>query len=243
MRLQDASSRRAESKSGPESDQGARGARYAAVIVDGHRRWAQSQGVSLHVAYDAGVSTALARARDAVELGVRELTYFCFSVDNWRRSTDDVQAFMEIAERRIVQDTPQLAGEGMRLRFIGDRSRLPRTLAERMDWAEQQTCSNLALTLFLAFNYGGRQEIEEAARRLAESGGANLREHLYAPDMHDPDLLIRTGGDRRLSNFMLWRLAYTELVFRDEYWPDFSRECFEQALAEFATRRRRYGGD
>ncbi len=193
--------------------------------------------------YRAGNANALGRIGDAMSLGITELTLFLFSNENWQRPADEVDGLMSLAVTRIANDTPQLDREGVHMRFIGCPDRVPSDVVYQMRWAETLTAKNTKLKLFLAFNYGGRQEIEEAARRRAASGSTSaLQEHLYAPDMHDPDLLIRTGGDKRLSNFMLWQLAYTELVFRDEYWPDFTRERFEECLAEFATRRRRFGG-
>jgi len=226
----------------PEPNERAYDIRYVAVIADGHRRWARARGASVGAGYEAGVDTAWSCVHDAIDLRVQELTLFCFSTENWRRPREEVDGLMALAEKRIAADTEGLAGSGVRMRFIGRSDALPASLAERMRWAEQLTASNDAITLFLAFNYGGRREIEDAAAGFAQNGGRSFADCLYAPEMHDPDVLIRTGGDKRLSNFMLWRLAYTELVFRDEFWPDFTRECFEDSLAEFASRRRRFGG-
>ena len=219
-----------------------RQAKYIALIVDGHRRWAAARGLPVAEGYQAGFDTALARVLDARELGIQEMTIFAWSTESWRRSDEHVQAFLEAAERSIAASTPVVAQRGVRMRFIGVRSGLPSGLVDQMRQAEELTASNCDLKLFLAVNYSGRQELEDAVSAFAGNGDT-VREHLYAPEMHDPDLLIRTGGDMRLSNFMLWQLAYTELVFRDEHWPDFDRSCFEECLAEFETRRRRFGGD
>jgi undecaprenyl diphosphate synthase len=217
-------------------------ARYVALIADGSRRWAGSRGLSVLQGHSAGMDTALARVHDAIELGIRELTLFTFSTENWQRPADEVNGLTSLAVRHIDADTPELVRRGVQIRFLGAREGVPDAMHSRMRWAEEVSASNSAMKLFVAFNYGGRREIEDAALRFARNGGGSFRDHLYAPDMHDPDLLIRTGGDRRLSNFMLWRLAYTELVFRDEMWPAFTRRCLEQALTEFAGRRRRFGG-
>jgi undecaprenyl diphosphate synthase len=225
-----------------EEQEGGRTARYVAVIADGHRRWATSRGVSVIEGHRAGMDTVVARVYDALDLGVCELTMFAFSTENWRRPADEVDGLTLLAAQRIAEDCPRLARRGVHLRFIGTREGLPPRLIDQMRSAEDLTASNAELKLFLAFNYGGRREIEDAAAGFAQNGGRSFADCLYAPDMHDPDVLIRTGGDKRLSNFMLWRLAYTELVFRDEFWPDFTRECFEASLAEFASRRRRFGG-
>jgi undecaprenyl diphosphate synthase len=145
--------------------------------------------------------------------------------------------------RRIDQETPELHEEGVRMRFIGRRQApVPPVLVERMNWAEEVTRENRRITLFVAFNYGGRAEILDAARLFSGHGEDEFRAHLYAPEMHDPDLIIRTSGERRLSNYLLWQSAYSELVFRDELWPDFTREAFEQSLEEFGARQRRFGG-
>jgi undecaprenyl diphosphate synthase len=143
--------------------------------------------------------------------------------------------------RRISSETPELHEEGVRMRFIGRRERISADLIERMEWAEQLTERNTRITLFVAFNYGGRAEILDAARRFSGSTEEEFRSCLYAPEMHDPDLIIRTSGEQRLSNYLLWQSAYSELVFRSELWPDFSRQALEESLAEYARRRRRFG--
>ena len=143
---------------------------------------------------------------------------------------------------RIRSETPELDDEGVRMRFIGRREGISEELTELMDWAETTTAANETITLFVAFNYGGRAEIIDAARSFDGETEDEFRAHLYAPEMHDPDLLIRTSGEQRISNYLLWQCAYAEFVFRDELWPDFTREAFEECLAEYESRRRRFGG-
>jgi len=216
--------------------------RYVAIITDGNGRWAKRNGVSVAAGHDAGADVVKQRLRDAVDLGVRELTVYSFSTENWSRPQGEVRALMRMFSRRIKGETPELREEGVRLRFIGRRDGVSRALARQMDWAEAETAENDRITLFVAFNYGGRAEILDAAERYRGGGPDAFRELLYAPEMHDPDLIIRTSGEQRLSNYLLWQSAYSELVFRDELWPDFTREVFEQSLAEYAERKRRYGG-
>jgi undecaprenyl diphosphate synthase len=220
-----------------------RRARYVAIITDGNGRWAKHRGLPVIAGHEAGADTVKARLRDAVQLGVRELTVYSFSTENWSRDDAEVAGLMEMFGRRIELETPELHAEGVRMRFLGRRAAPVSTaLIERMTWAEELTGANDRITLFVAFNYGGRAEIVDAARTFTGSTEAEFREHLYAPDMHDPELVIRTSGERRLSNYLLWQAAYSEFVFRDELWPDFSRAAFEASLDEYAARRRRFGG-
>ena len=148
---------------------------------------------------------------------------------------------MRMFAERIEAETPELNEEGVRMRFIGRREGVDPELARLMDWAEETTAGNKRITLFVAFNYGGRAEIVDAARSFEGDSEEEFRRHLYAPEMHDPDLLIRTSGEQRVSNYLLWQCAYSELVFRDELWPDFGREALEESLREFEARRRRFG--
>ncbi len=217
-------------------------ARYVAIITDGNGRWARARGLPVNEGHDAGADTVKARLRDAVALGVRELTVYSFSTENWSRPAEEVGGLMEMFARRIASETPELHEEGVRMRFIGRREGVAADLVRRMDWAETLTGANRRITLFVAFNYGGRAEILDAARAFTGGEEEDFRKLLYAPEMHDPDLIIRTSGERRLSNYLLWQSAYSELVFRDELWPDFTREALEQSLAEFSERRRRFGG-
>ncbi len=227
----------------PEGQEG-RGAdaRYVAIITDGNGRWARARGIPVNEGHSAGADNVKARLRDAVELGIEELTVYSFSTENWSRPVEEVRGLMEMFAKRISGETPELHAEGVRMRFIGRREGIDPDLSERMGWAEGLTDANTRITLFVAFNYGGRAEILDAARAFEGGGEEEFRKHLYAPEMHDPDLIIRTSGERRLSNYLLWQSAYSELVFRDELWPDFSREALRQALSEFSERRRRFGG-
>jgi undecaprenyl diphosphate synthase len=216
-------------------------ARYVAIITDGNGRWAQARGLPVLEGHRAGADTVKARLRDAVELGVRELTVYSFSTENWTRPLEEVEGLMAMFAERIDLETPELHEEGVRMRFIGRREGLGAELRRRIEWAEELTGQNERITLFVAFNYGGRAEIVDAARSFSGETEEEFRRHLYAPDMHDPDLLIRTSGEQRISNYLLWQLAYSEFVFRDELWPDFSREAFIEALDEFSARGRRFG--
>ena len=217
-------------------------ASYVAIITDGNGRWAQQRGLPVAEGHQAGADTVKARLRDAVDLGISELTVYSFSTENWARPRSEVDGLMAMFAERIDLETPELHDEGVRMRFIGRRTRLGPELLRRMEWAEALTAANEQITLFVAFDYGGRAEIVDAARSFSGETEEEFRRHLYAPEMHDPDLLIRTSGERRLSNYLLWQLAYSELVFRDELWPDFSRAAFEESLAEYAARARRFGG-
>src|SRR4051812_23598082 len=217
-------------------------ARYVAIITDGNGRWAQARGLPPIEGHRAGADVVKARLRDAAELGIRELTVYSFSTENWSRPAEEVTGLMRMFSERILGETPELNAEGVRMRFIGRRDGVSSALVEQMDWAEQETASNDRITLFVAFNYGGRAEILDAAERYTGGGEEAFRQLLYAPEMHDPDLVIRTSGEQRMSNYLLWQSAYSELVFRDELWPDFTRESFEASLAEFERRRRRFGG-
>jgi undecaprenyl diphosphate synthase len=223
------------------SDQAAQ-ARYVAIITDGNGRWARAHGVPVNEGHSAGADTVKARLRDAVELGIEELTVYSFSTENWSRPAEEVQGLMDMFGRRIDEETPELHAEGVRMRFIGRREGLPEELVRRMAWAESLTGENTRITLFVAFNYGGRAEIIDAARAFQGGSEEDFRRLLYAPEMHDPDVIIRTSGERRLSNYLLWQSAYSELVFREELWPDFSRQALRESLEEFAARKRRFGG-
>ena len=217
-------------------------ARYVAIITDGNGRWAQQRGLPVIEGHQAGADVVKERLRDAVRFGVEELTVYSFSTENWTRPREEVDGLMAMFARRIDRETPELHDEGVRMRFMGRREGLSDELTGRMDWAERLTGENERITLFVAFNYGGRAEIVDAARSFTGRTEAEFRRHLYAPEMHDPDLLIRTSGELRISNYMLWQLAYAEFVFSDVLWPDFSRADLEAALEEYASRKRRFGG-
>jgi undecaprenyl diphosphate synthase len=216
-------------------------ARYVAIITDGNGRWAQARGLPTIEGHRAGAEVVRERLRDAVRFGIEELTVYSFSTENWARPRDEVDGLMRMFAERIDRETPELHQEGVRMRFIGRRTRLDRPLVERIEWAEDLTKDNTRITLFVAFNYGGRAEIVDAAKGFSGGTEEEFRRHLYAPEMHDPDLLIRTSGELRTSNYLLWQCAYSELVFREELWPDFSREAFRAALDEYEARQRRFG--
>jgi undecaprenyl diphosphate synthase len=216
-------------------------ARYVAIITDGNGRWAQQRDLPVVEGHRAGADTVKARLRDAVELGIEELTVFSFSTENWTRSAEEVDGLMAMFAERIQGETPELNEEGVRMRFIGRRDGVSAELNERMDWAESETAGNDRITLFVAFNYGGRAEILDAAKGFDGETEEEFRARLYAPEMHDPDLLIRTSGEQRISNYLLWQCAYSEFVFRDELWPDFDRQALEESLATYEERQRRFG--
>ena len=217
-------------------------AQYVAIITDGNGRWAAERRLPAVEGHRAGADVVKERLRDAAEFGIRELTVFSFSTENWQRPREEIEGLMAMFAERIDRETPELDAEGVRMRFIGRREGIPADLAERMEWAEEVTRSNERITLFVAFNYGGRAEILDAARRFEGSDEEEFRRGLYAPEMHDPDLLIRTSGEQRISNFLLWQCAYAELVFRDELWPDFDRAAFRNSLDAYEQRQRRFGG-
>jgi undecaprenyl diphosphate synthase len=216
-------------------------AKYVAIITDGNGRWAKQRKLPVLDGHRAGADTVRARLRDAVEFGIKELTVYSFSTENWTRPAEEVEGLMAMLAERIDRETPELNEEGVRMRFIGRREGIGPELIERMEWAERETAENDRITLFVAFNYGGRAEILDAARAFEGGDEDDFRRGLYAPEMHDPDLLIRTSGEQRLSNYLLWQCAYSEFVFREELWPDFSRESFEAALRTYDERQRRFG--
>jgi len=217
-------------------------AKYVAIITDGNGRWAQQRGLPVAEGHRAGADVVKARLKDAVEFGIAELTVYSFSTENWSRGPDEVSALMSMFLQRIRDETPELKDEGVRMRFIGRRDRVGTQLLEQMQWAEEQTANNDRITLFIAFDYGSRDEILDAAARYDGGGEDAFKQLLYAPEMHDPDLLIRTSGEQRISNYLLWQCAYSEFVFADELWPDFDRGAFRRTLDEYETRERRFGG-
>ena len=223
--------------SGPDASR----ARFVAIITDGNGRWAQRRGLRPIEGHEAGADVVKERLRDAVEFGVEELTVFSFSTENWSRPQGEVEGLMRMFRERIDRETPELHDEGVRIRFLGRRDGIDPKLVERMEWAEALTAGNDRIRFFVAFNYGGRAEIVDAAAAFQGSTEEEFRAQLYAPEMHDPDLLIRTSGELRISNYLLWQCAYSELVFRDELWPEFSREAFKESLEEFEARKRRFG--
>jgi len=213
---------------------------YVAIVTDGNGRWAKARGLSVAEGHRAGAENMRERLRDAVELGIRELTVYAFSTENWSRSREEVMYLIALIGEYIDRVTPELDAQNVRLRFIGEHGDpVPGDLVRKMEWAEELTAENDLITLYVPFNYGGRAEIVRAARTFHGGSEGEFRAGLYAPEMHDPELLIRTGGERRLSNYLLWQIAESELIFSEELWPEFSRSSFEAALEEFRERRRR----
>ena len=224
-------------------------ARSVAIIMDGNGRWAERRGLSVAEGHRAGTRALRRTVEAAIDLGVRSLAVYAFSTENWSRPADEVEDLMEIFGETIERELPDLCEQGVRARFFGRRDRVPERLRERMLALETSTAANDRLDLWIAFDYGGRAELVEAARRLVADGVSPddvdedvLASHLYEPELPDPDLLIRTSGELRLSNFLLWQLAYAELVFTDTLWPDFGAGDLRAALGEYASRQRRYGG-
>ena len=216
-------------------------ARYVAIIMDGNARWATERDLHVLEGHREGARALKRTVRNAVRLGVEELTVYAFSTENWSRPRSEVEGLMAMFAELIESETPELNDEGVRMRFIGRRAGVSDELRERMDWAERETEGNDRMTLFVAFNYGGRAEILDAARRFEGGDEEDFAKLLYAPEMTDPDLLIRTSGEHRLSNYLLWQSAYSELVFSDRLWPDFDHDDLAAALEEYASRERRYG--
>ena len=217
------------------------GARYVAIIMDGNARWATERGLPVLAGHRQGAKALKQTVRNAVELELRELTVYAFSTENWTRPRDEVEGLMAMFAELIESETPELDEEGVRMRFIGRRGEVSEDLRNRMNWAEDLTKGNSRMTLFVAFNYCGRAEIVDAARRFDGGDEEDFAKLLYAPEMNEPDILIRTSGERRLSNYLLWQCAYSELVFSDVLWPDFSKDDLAAALEEFDARQRRFG--
>ena len=222
---------------------------HIACVMDGNGRWAQRRGLPRTEGHAAGEQALFDTVEGALDIGLRWLTAWAFSTENWRRPADEVRYLMGFNEALLVRRRDELHDKNVRVRFIGRRDwRVPRRVLRRMDETVELTRRNTGLTLTMAFNYGGRAEILDAVRDLVASGTPadkitekRVRDHLYAPDMPDPDLVVRTSGEFRLSNFMLWELAYSELVFTDVLWPDFRREHLFEAIAEYQRRERRFG--
>ena len=224
-------------------------AQSVAIIMDGNGRWAKRRRLPTAAGHRAGARTVRRIVEASIDLGVETLTVYAFSTENWSRPREEVDALMDIFAETIERELPDLAEQGVRVRFIGRSDRAPEELQRRMAGMEDRTELNSRLNLWVAFDYGGRAELVEAARRIVESGvdpdeiDENVfAANLYAPDLPDPDLLIRTSGELRVSNFLLWQLAYAELAFVDKLWPDFEPRDLQHALVEYASRRRRFGG-
>ena len=230
-----------------------RALRHVAIIMDGNGRWAKSKGVSRLEGHQQGVEAARRAVEHARTLGLSHITLYSFSTENWSRPDWEVRHLMGLLRRFFAEDVAKLAREGVRVRIIGDRTTLPGDILKMVEEAEAATDANTGQTLQIAFNYGGRDEIVRAAAKLAARAAAGdiaaadideaaLTGSLDTGDAPDPDLVIRTSGEQRISNFLLWQAAYAEFVFLDCYWPDFGEEAFDQAIAEFRGRERRYGG-
>ena len=224
-------------------------ARSVAIIMDGNGRWARRRGLPVVAGHRAGTRALRRTVEAAIDLGVESLCVYAFSTENWSRPPAEIDALMDLFAETIERELPDLARQGVSVRFIGRRDRATPVLQEKMAALEEETAANERLQLWIAFDYGGRAEIVEATRRLAEEGldprdidENAIAARLYAPDMPEPDLLIRTSGELRVSNFLLWQLAYSELHFVDTLWPDFGGRQLRQALLDYASRRRRFGG-
>ena len=227
--------------------------RHVAIIMDGNGRWASSRGLPRVEGHRRGVEALRRTVRAAIEIGIGYLTIFSFSSENWSRPQQEVSELFGLLRRFIRHDLADLHRDGVRVRIIGDRAGLDADICSLLNEAEELTRANERMTLVVAFNYGSRQELARAARQLAEDVAAGKRSaesidpdafaaYLDTRDIPDPDLIIRTSGEQRLSNFLLWQAAYSELVFVPTYWPDFDRAALEQAIGEFGRRERRFGG-
>ena len=223
---------------------------HIGCVMDGNGRWAQKRRLPRIEGHAAGEEALFDTVEGALDLGIKWLTVYAFSTENWRRPADEVRFLMQFNESILVRRRDELNDRDVRIRFVGRRDwRVPKRLVRRMDEAFSLTAGNRTMTLTIAFNYGGRAEIVDAVRALVASGTTAdkideraIRRHLYDPEMPDPDLVVRTSGEYRISNFLLWELAYSELVFTDVLWPDFRREHLFEAVREFQRRDRRYGG-
>jgi len=222
--------------------------RHVAIIMDGNGRWAKKRGLPRLIGHNAGADNIRPVVKILADLDVKYLTLYMFSTENWRRPRIEVAGLLRLLGKRIEQETQAFHRENIRLVHLGRLDRLPRKLKDKVQAAVDLTKDNTGLTLCLAFDYGGRDEIIQATRRIATAGiaGDNIDEsvfvrYLYSPDVPDPDLVIRTGGENRLSNFLLWEAAYSELHFTPVLWPDFGREDVEEALSEYKGRQRRFG--
>jgi undecaprenyl diphosphate synthase len=221
-----------------------------AIVMDGNGRWARRRGLPRTEGHAAGEEALVDTAYGALDLGVKWLTVYAFSTENWRRPADEVRYLMNFNESLLLRRRDELNERGVRVRFMGRRDwRVPKRVLRRMDESEALTAHNRAMTLTMAFNYGGRAEIVDAVRDVVKAGvpadkidERAIRSHLYHPDMPDPDLVVRTSGEFRISNFLLWELAYAELVFTDVLWPDFRRAHLYESIVEYQGRSRRYGG-
>jgi len=222
--------------------------KHVAIVMDGNGRWAQRRGLKRTEGHAAGEEALFDTVEGALEIGLEWMTVYAFSTENWLRPPPEVDSLMEIFHETIERELPDLAAQGVRTRFIGRRDRAPEDLQDRMETLERETADRERLQLWIAFDYGGRAELAHAARGMIEAGvlADEVSEdvfavYLYAPEMPDPDLVIRTSGELRMSNFLLWQLAYAEFFFSDTLWPDFGEDDLRQAVAAYAGRQRRFG--
>ena len=220
-----------------------------AIIMDGSGRWAAGRGVSVAEGHREGARALRRTVEAAIDLGVESLAVYAFSTENWARPPDEVESLLELLDETIDRELPDLARQGVRTRFVGRRDRIPEHLQRKMETLEGETAGNDTLLLWIAFDYGSRAELVQAVQRLIEEGVApedvseqTFAQRLYAPELPDPDLVIRTSGEQRISNFLLWQSAYSEFVFMDTLWPDFDAGQLQAAIDEFARRQRRFGG-
>ena len=225
---------------------------HVAIIMDGNGRWAQARGYPRVMGHKQGAEAVRRTIKAAKQLGVRYLTLYGFSLENWKRPATEIADLMSLLRIYLRQEVSELHREGVRIRFIGERERLEPEIISLIEMAEQKTKGNTQLNLIVALSYGSRQEITAAARRIAREAASGeldpetvdeqaITSRLFTADVPDPDLIIRTSGEKRISNFLLWQAAYAELIFTDVLWPDFSREELENSIQEFARRERRYG--
>ena len=223
---------------------------HVAIVMDGNGRWAQRKGLKRTEGHAAGEEALFDTVEGALDIGVKWLTVYAFSTENWKRPADEVRYLMGFNESLLVRRRDELNDRGVRMRFLGRRDwRVPKRIIRRMDESIELTERNRAMTLTIAFNYGGRAEIVDAVRRIVDEGVKSnkidertIAKHLYDPDMPDPDLMIRTSGEYRISNYLLWEIAYSELVFTDVLWPDFRRDDLFDGVREYQSRERRFGG-
>ncbi len=225
---------------------------HVAIIMDGNGRWARSRGLPRIAGHRRGAEAVRRTVKAARKAGVRYLTLYGFSLENWKRPKKEVDDLMGLLRFYLQREVGELHHAGVRMRFIGDRKRLEPDIVSLIEGAERKTAANAVIDLIIALSYGSRQEITAAARHLAKDAAAGridpadiddqaLNNHLFTADVSDPDLIVRTGGEKRISNFMLWQAAYAELVFLDVLWPDFSEADFASCIVEFGRRERRYG--
>ena len=223
---------------------------HVAIVMDGNGRWAQRKGLKRTEGHAAGEEALFDTVEGALELGVKWLTVYAFSTENWKRPTDEVRYLMGFNESLLVRRRDEMNDRDVRMRFLGRRDwRVPKRIIRRMDESAELTKKNRTMTFTIAFNYGGRAEIVDAVRQIVEAGikpdkidERTIHKYLYDPEMPDPDLMIRTSGEYRISNYLLWEIAYSELVFTDVLWPDFRREHLFDSVREFQARDRRFGG-